>query len=249
MNRLLIILTFFLLSNPIFTQERTPIKILFVGNSFTFFWNMPELVSAMAESQGVSINSYQSTVSGSSLEQHWKGEKDLFTRKKIAENNWDYVVLSDHSLSTIETPQKFRKYGKKFINLIRSKGAEPIFMITWSYKDNPSMQKTVSNAYIDLTIDLDTKVLPVGPIWDDVRKDNSNIDLYFDNKHPSSDGSYLISLIITKSLTGKLLKDIPNRLFKIDEKGEKFYLSFISSSTGKHLREFVDKSIKTINNQ
>ena len=57
MNRLLIILTFFLLSNPIFTQERTPIKILFVGNSFTFFWNMPELVSAMAESQGVSINS------------------------------------------------------------------------------------------------------------------------------------------------------------------------------------------------
>jgi len=54
----------------------------------TFFWNMPELVSAMAESQGVSINSYQSTVSGSSLEQHWKGEKDLLTRKKIAENNW-----------------------------------------------------------------------------------------------------------------------------------------------------------------
>jgi hypothetical protein len=49
---------------------------------------MPELVSAMAESQGVSINSYQSTVSGSSLEQHWKGEKDLLTRKKIAENNW-----------------------------------------------------------------------------------------------------------------------------------------------------------------
>jgi hypothetical protein len=37
MNRLLIILTFFLLSNPIFTQEKTPIKILFVGNSFTFF--------------------------------------------------------------------------------------------------------------------------------------------------------------------------------------------------------------------
>ncbi|MFL2665969.1 MAG: hypothetical protein ACJ0NM_01095, partial [Flavobacteriaceae bacterium] len=68
MNRLLIILSFIILTNPILSQEKTsPSNILFVGNSFTFFWNMPQLVSAMAESQGVSINSYQSTVSGSSL--------------------------------------------------------------------------------------------------------------------------------------------------------------------------------------
>ena len=87
MDRLLLILAFCILSNPIFSQEeKSPIKILFVGNSFTFFWNMPQLVSAMAESQGVSINSYQSTVSGSSLEQHWKGEKGSITRKKIDEN-------------------------------------------------------------------------------------------------------------------------------------------------------------------
>ncbi|SUZ49093.1 uncharacterized protein METZ01_LOCUS1947 [marine metagenome] len=245
MNRVLLIFTFCILLNPILAQQqKTPIKILFVGNSFTFFWNMPQLVSAMAESQGVSINSYQSTVSGSSLEQHWKGEKGSLTRKKIDENNWDYVVLSDHSLKTIDAPEKFREYGKKFIDLVRSKGAEPIFMITWSYKDNPSMQKIISKEYIKLANDFNVKVFPVGPIWDAIRKDNSNIDLYFDNKHPSSAGSYLIALIITKSLTGKSLKDIPKRLFKIDEKGEKFYLSFVSSSNSKYLKEFVDKSIK-----
>ena len=245
MDRLLFILTFCILSNPIFSQEeKSPTKILFVGNSFTFFWNMPQLVSAMAESQGVSINSYQSTVSGSSLEQHWKGEKGSLTRKKIDENNWDYVVLSDHSLRTIDAPEKFREYGGKFIDLVRLKGAEPIFMITWSYKDNPSMQKIISKEYIKLANDFNVKVFPVGPIWDAIIKDNSNIDLYFDNKHPSSVGSYLISLIITKSLTGKSLKDIPKRLFKTDEKGEKFYLSFISSSNSKYLKEFVDKSIK-----
>ena len=118
MDRLLFILAFCILSNPIFSQEeKSPTKILFVGNSFTFFWNMPELVSAMAESQGVSINSYQSTVSGSSLEQHWKGEKGSLTRKKIDENNWDYVVLSDHSLRTIDAPEKFREYGENLLIL------------------------------------------------------------------------------------------------------------------------------------
>ncbi len=245
MNRLLIILSFIILTNPILSQEKiSPSNILFVGNSFTFFWNMPQLVSAMAESQGVSINSYQSTVSGSSLEQHWKGEKGSLTRKKINENNWDYVVLSDHSLRTIDAPEKFREYGKKFIDLVRSKDAEPIFMITWSYKDNISMQQTISKEYIKLANEFNVKFFPVGPIWDDIRKDNPNIDLYFDNKHPSSAGSYLIALIITKTLTGKSIKDIPRRLFKIDEKGEKFYLSFVSSSNSKYLKEFVDKSIK-----
>ena len=245
MNRVLLIFTFCILLNPILAQQqKTPIKILFVGNSFTFFWNMPQLVSAMAESQGVSINSYQSTVSGSSLEQHWKGEKGSQTRKKIDENNWDYVVLSDHSLRTIDAPEKFREYGKKFIDLVRSKDAEPILMITWSYKNSISMQKTISEEYIKLAKDFNVKFFPVGLIWDAIRKDNSNIDLYFDNKHPSSVGSYLIALIITKTLTGKSLKNIPKRLYKIDEKGEKFYLSFVSSSNSKYLKEFVDKSIK-----
>ena len=117
-------------------------------------------------------------------------------------------------------------------------------MITWSYKDNILMQETISKEYIKLANDFNVKVFPVGQIWDSIRKENPNIDLYFDNKHPSSAGTYLIALVITKALTGKSLKNIPKRLYKIDEKGEKFYLSFVSSSNSKYLKEFVDKSIK-----
>ena len=36
-------------------------RMLFVGNSFTFFWNTPQLVEAMARDQGVSLDAYQST--------------------------------------------------------------------------------------------------------------------------------------------------------------------------------------------
>ena len=46
-------------------------QIFFVGNSYTFFWNLPQTVQAMARSQNRSMEVQQSTASGASLEQHW----------------------------------------------------------------------------------------------------------------------------------------------------------------------------------
>ena len=46
-------------------------QIFFVGNSYTFFWNLPQTVQAMARIQNRSMEVQQSTASGASLEQHW----------------------------------------------------------------------------------------------------------------------------------------------------------------------------------
>jgi len=223
-------------------ETKEPIKILFVGNSFTFFWNIPQQVSAMAETQGVSIKAYQSTVGGSNLEQHWKGEKGTDTQKRIKEGNWDFVVFGDHSLSTIDEPERFEEYGKKFADLVRSKGAEPIFYLTWAYKSNPLMQETITKGYMKLVKKLNAKIFPVGPIWMEARTVRPDLELYFDDKHPSPDGAYLIALIITKAITEKPLEDIPNRLTTLDENGEKLYLCFILPPTGDFLRQLVEET-------
>ena len=60
-----------------------PKRILFVGNSFTYFYNLPQVVAAMAASQGVSLETRQSTVGGSNLEQHWQEEKGTQTRRLL----------------------------------------------------------------------------------------------------------------------------------------------------------------------
>ena len=107
--------TFFLVATIVlmlplnlFSQEEKPVKILFVGNSFTFFWNMPQLVKAMGESQGIPLDIHQSTVGGSNLKQHWYEEKGTITRKLLNEQDWDYVILGDHSISTINAPERFK---------------------------------------------------------------------------------------------------------------------------------------------
>ncbi|MFH4966891.1 hypothetical protein V8G61_01695 [Gaetbulibacter sp. M240] len=223
-------------------EAKEPLKILFVGNSFTFFWNMPQLVQAMGEDQKVPLVVRQSTASGSNLKHHWKGQKDTNTKALIKEGQWDYVILGDHSLSTIDAPERFETYSKKFSELIRSVGAEPIFYLTWAYKSNPLMQSKITEGYLDLGEKLKAKVIPVGPIFMKARQLRPDIDLYFDDKHPSSDGSYLIGLIIYKALTGQSVSEIPHRVTTTDKDGEKIYMSFVLPKRAEFFRQLVEET-------
>lgn len=228
-----------LLPALLFSQEE-PEKVLFVGNSFTYFWNMPQMVEAMAKDQGVKLETSQSTVGGSNLSQHWNKEKDTQTRKILEEENFDYVVLQDHSMSTIESPERFTEYATKLIELVREKDAKPLLSMTWAYDSNPLMQETISNSYIELGQKTNVKVVPVGTLFMKAQEARPDLQMYFDDKHPSSDGSYLIALIYYKYLTGNSVKDIPNRLITEDSEGDKLYLNFVLPETGAFLRQLVE---------
>lgn len=231
----------------IFSQEKEPQKVLFVGNSFTYFWNMPQMVEAMAKDQGVNLKTWQSTVGGSNLKQHWEEEKNTQTRKLLESKKWDYVILQDHSLSTIEAPDRFKTYAGKLIGLIKEKGAQPILEMTWGYHSNPLMQETIEKAYLNLGKETNTRVIPVGDIFMRARKERPDLDMYFDDKHPSSDASYLIALTFYKYLTGKSVKNIPNRLTTTNSEGDKLYLSFVLPETGDFLRQLVEEfDMKTL---
>ena len=74
-----------------------PKRVLFIGNSYTFYWNLPQTVSAMARSQHIEITCRQSTGSGATLQEHWNSEKDLKTLDILREGDFDAVVLQEHS--------------------------------------------------------------------------------------------------------------------------------------------------------
>ncbi|MCB0559673.1 MAG: hypothetical protein H6573_35610 [Lewinellaceae bacterium] len=222
-------------------QPDDTLSVLFVGNSFTFFWNLPQVVSAMGESQGVPIRTSRSTVGGASLEQHWKGEKGTNTRPAIEAGGWDYVVLQNHSTSAMETPESFMEYGRKFAGLARSAGAEPLYFTTWAYKSNPLMQPAITAAYAQLAKEVDAGLTPVGPLWESVRRSRPDLELFFDDKHPTPVGTYLIGLAFYKQLTGQPVKEIPNRLATTDRYGEPLNLLFVLPEDGAFLRQAVDE--------
>ncbi len=228
------------LQNPAKAQQDT-MRVLFVGNSFTFFYNLPQMVAAMAQTQNVPIVTRQSTVGGSNLEQHWKGEKGTVTMPLIDNGDWDYVVLNNHSMSAIETPESFKEYGRKFAERIKAKGAKPVFMMTWAYKSNPLMQDKITEMYRRLAAETGSDYVPCGPLYASARHWRPDLELFADDKHPSANGTYMLALAFYKFFTGKTVIGIPERLTTRDIFGEKLYLVFMSKEDAAFLRQLVEE--------
>ncbi len=240
MKRLILtlIVCFFTVNNA---QDKEPLRVLFVGNSYTYYWNLPQAVSLMAKSQGRAIITRQSTVGGSNLEQHWKGENGSRTRALISQGGWDYVVFNNHSLSTINTPESFFDYGQKFADLVKSQGGEAVFYMTWARSHNKLMINIISPSYRRLAEETNSHVVPVGEIWMRAVTLHPEYNLYTsDGSHPSPLGTYLTALAFTKFFTGESVLSIPNGLQMKDSDGEKLYITLTPQMEGNFLRALVD---------
>ena len=76
------------------TEEELRMRILFIGNSHTYFNDMPALVAKMAQEEGEKCEVTMIAHGGWFLEQHAKEEEVRFN---ILYGNYDYVVLQEHA--------------------------------------------------------------------------------------------------------------------------------------------------------
>ncbi|MFK7922476.1 MAG: hypothetical protein AB8H47_10995 [Bacteroidia bacterium] len=208
-----------------------PQKVLFVGNSYTYFWNLPLSVMTMAEDQEVDLHAQQSTAGGVSLGQHWRGEKDLHTLDLIQKGAFDAVVLQDHSLQAINHPDSLLHYGKLWADIIHNSGAEAYVYLTWAREWDPYMQAPITEGYSKLAKMIDAKIIPVGPAWERSRSLRPDLDLYDpDGSHPSPTGTYLSACVFYGILTGQSPIGLPHRLISKDHNGEKLYINIQSAN-------------------
>ncbi len=91
----LIILSLLLLTCTPFVQSQNLIKkALFLGNSYTFFNNLPELTAALANSAGDSLYFESNTPGGYTL--GWQPNAHVTNNTSldlISGNDWDFVIL------------------------------------------------------------------------------------------------------------------------------------------------------------
>ncbi len=104
--------------------DAKPLKILFIGNSMTFFWAIPESLQAMLEigTSNLRIEPHRSLYGGKWLEYHYN-ETDAL--ELIKNGHFDFVVLQEYSRQ-LDAPELFEEYAKKFNVAIRASGAKPL---------------------------------------------------------------------------------------------------------------------------
>ncbi len=100
-------------------------KVLFIGNSATFFWAIPESVQAMIETENrrVRIEPQRSLAGGKCLEYHYN---QTDAPERIRNGRFDFVVLQECSAKQLDKPGKFFEYARKFGRVIHESGARAI---------------------------------------------------------------------------------------------------------------------------
>ncbi|MBS1548252.1 MAG: PKD domain-containing protein [Bacteroidetes bacterium] len=200
------LLVFSILS--IYISAQNTKNILFLGNSYTEVNNLPLLLKNVAISAGKNITYDSNTPGGHTLQGHFTNGT---SPAKIAQGNWDYVVLQEQS-QIPSFPDNYVNtnmfpYAKKLDSLINKYNpcAETVFYMTWGRKNGDAsncptlptvctyvgMDNAIKTRYEMMAQQNQAIVSPVGAVWRYIRNNYPAIELYSsDESHPSLEGSY-----------------------------------------------------------
>lgn len=203
-----------------FSQDEKK-EVLFVGNSYTYYENLSQMVSIISEHTQMKLNTKKSTIGGAKLKEHWNAERNLKSKEIIEKGNFDVVVIQEHSMGTINEPDSIYKYGKLFCDLIKKTGAKPYLYLTWARERVPQHQETISKVYKEVAVENEAVIVPVGKAWELARKLRPNIELFTaDGSHPSPLGTFLTACVFVATLTDELPNKLPTTYNTVDKEGE-----------------------------
>ena len=205
---LVILLTVPALAAPVAEggQAEAPDKLLFVGNSFTYFNNslhghLRKLLLADDPSTQDTHFIKAMTISGEELASHEGG-----LRQMLELYSWDVVVLQGHSLEAVEPERRpgLQSAAAKLAGMVRESGARPVIFMTWAYSDRPEMTPVLRSVYTALGAELGVMVVPVGLAFADALEAIPGVVLHHPDKvHPSLEGTYLAACVFFAALYGK----------------------------------------------
>lgn len=179
--------------------ENSAHSILFIGNSFTYYGEMPCTFYKLAKKRypDRQIRVHYQGGAGLMLWQH-AGSKN--TQSTLLNNGqWDIVVLQEQSEMALNprSLKRMREGCRWFTKAIRRIGGKPALLMTWCDLDKPEEQVTISRAYCELAEELDAILIPAGELFLEVAQHDSSIVLYDqDGHHPSAHGSYLVACLV-----------------------------------------------------
>jgi hypothetical protein len=194
---------FLLLGVSAFSAE-APLRVLFLGNSYTYYNHLAGLVEGMARAAGGRLLEAASvTRGGATLEVLYTSTNAL---EALRGSRWDVVVLQEQSTlglnqfngdMAVNLPAAFFTWARIWDAEIRRQGARTVFLNTWARKRRGEQQAHLDWAYATIARELGAGLIPAGSAFQGI----PDIDLFQpDGSHPSAAGSYLAACAAVETL-------------------------------------------------
>ena len=202
-----------------------PLKVLFVGNSQMFYFDLPTMIKLMSESAPSTnprIAPGKALVGGATLKRHWENTEKGSARELLSAEKWDYVVIQEIYNSEREP---FEEYATKLDEEIKKAGSKTIIFATanvtkfYSSKFKyPDSFKALNDMQIEFGKGRGVPVAAAGYAWmkylGPEPTEEQMLDLYHkDRGHPGAKGTYiyacLLYAVITRHNPERLLSEFP----------------------------------------
>ncbi len=208
------------LKKPEMPLPETP-YVLFLGNSFTFYNDMPGMFEQLSHSGGIMADVYDLTEGSYRLSMFCdpKDELGAVTLEALEDYDWDYVVLQEQSrLPTAPemVELEMRPSAQDLDGRIRAANGQTVLLMTWAYEDGDDwewlgqrlvttreeMQTQLAGTYIEVADELDALLAPAGIAFLRCAAEHPEIVLWDeeDGMHPAPAGTYLGACVLYATL-------------------------------------------------
>lgn len=229
-NVLLLLVSLITISCISKNKETTDeVHVLFIGNSLTYFHDMPQTLQKMLHETNPNIHIEQSTFPGQSLSGHLSNiitsrtENGIHTRKKeegekteteikIAKKEWDIVILQTGTVSVLIPENRKLKVNKaisEIKNLVANPTCKFILFNTWPSKSEYPEKYCYPSMFIDPSIEKDQCCSPIlHNLEQELKTINDSYDLVAkDNDLLKSDNGTKYYEVLTKHPEIELYED------------------------------------------
>ena len=212
-------------------------KILFIGNSYTYFNDMPTLFSRLCGCNGKQAQVFSVTKGGRKLHENLDSA-DQTTRELeavVQQNPMDVVILQEHSVLPITDFDRFSANIKRLMEKIGP--ARYVLYQTWARKAGAeflqehkltprTMAVKLKEAYAKVADITGADLAPVGQCFLAVSETHPEINLYDpDLTHPSYAGSCLSAMTHYRTVFGEMPTDLS--CFDLPEETKQVFLETV----------------------
>lgn len=175
-------------------NPKNKLKVLFVGNSHTYYNDMPQLFKQICQDNGKNVEVQMIAEPG--VPYSWHLEHYIDLRFALMHGEFDYMVMQQAAHPGPSKEDTLRD-GETLAKFARKYGVVPLQVVPWAEQDKPEHQKEMYEIYEELAQKIQADLIPTGRIFECITKDHPEISMYYkDGEHASAYGTYAHTLCI-----------------------------------------------------
>ncbi len=226
--KLLCLLSFIFLFSFAHGKDEKNFNILFVGNNYTAYNDVPNYIAMLATQNGMPSKVDCMLSTSTSLRVHirdlFREDRNKHIREKIEAGAYDAIILQDQSQLPYYSPEETVTGVEEWRSLVpKDSKTRIILFVTWAHlyegKFDHEMQDAVNKTYQFCAKKWGCELAQVGEAWRRWLSKSDALPLHdIDDSLPNAKGSYLTAMVLYAQIYGKNPAKGDSRQFQIDAK-------------------------------